>query len=140
MNELLSAEPKSLSILIVEDNPNTAESLARVLYASGHRCRIVNSSWNALQAALGFRPQLVLLDIALPGITGYEVAREMRQHRALKELVLVAVLGYALESERQRLLECGFDHHLIKPINFQTLQSILSEVAAARDQQKCANS
>src|SRR5215208_315711 len=87
-----------LQILIVDDNPDTADSFARLLGACGHRCRIVHSGWNVLQTALGFRPKVILLDIALPGITGYEIARELRQHSALKDVVLIAISGYAQDS------------------------------------------
>src|SRR5215203_5093635 len=98
-----SAAP--LQILIVEDNPDTADSFARLLSSCGHTCRVVHSGWHVLQTALGFRPRVVLLDIALPGITGYEIARELRQHPALKDVVLIAVSGYAQDSDRQRSLD-----------------------------------
>jgi CheY-like chemotaxis protein len=118
-----------LSILIVEDNPDTATSFARLLGACGHNCRIVHSGWHVLQTALGFRPQVILLDIALPGITGYEVARELRQHPALKEVVLIAVSGYAQPSDRQRSFDAGFDHHLPKPVDFAVLRELLANVS-----------
>jgi CheY-like chemotaxis protein len=121
-----SAPP--LQILIVEDNPDTADSFARLLGACGHNCRIVHSGWNVLQTALGFRPQVILLDIALPGITGYEIARELRQHRALKDVVLIAISGYAQDSDRQRSLDAGFDHHLSKPVDFESLRELLAAV------------
>jgi len=121
-----SARP--LQILIVEDNPDTADSFSRLLGACGHNCRIVHSGWNVLQTALGFRPQVILLDIALPGITGYEIARELRQHPALKDVALIAISGYAQDSDRQRSLDAGFDHHLSKPVDFEALRELLAAV------------
>jgi CheY-like chemotaxis protein len=127
---LAAAETLPLPILIVEDNPATADSFARLLGASGHNCRIAHSGWHVLQTALGFRPKVILLDIALPGITGYEIATELRQHPALKSLVQIAVSGYAQDTERS--LQSGFDYHLVKPVDFQVLQEILAGVAASK--------
>ena len=121
-----------LPILIVEDNPDTADSFARLLQACGHRCRIVHSGWHVLETALGFRPKVILLDIALPGITGYEIARELRQHPALKDVLLISVSGYAQDSDRQRSLDAGFDHHLPKPVDFEVLQELLAGVSGRR--------
>jgi CheY-like chemotaxis protein len=118
-----------LPILIVEDNPDTASTFARLLGACGHTCRIIHSGWHVLQAALGFRPRVILLDIALPGITGWEIARELREHLALRDVVLIAVSGYAQESDRQRSLDAGFDHHVVKPVDLPALQKILAGIA-----------
>jgi CheY-like chemotaxis protein len=126
-----TARESGLPILIVEDNPDTAESLARLLEKCGHRCRVLHSGWHVLETALGFRPRVVLLDIALPGITGYEIARELRQHPALKGTMLISVSGYAQESDRPRALDSGFDHHLVKPVDFDVLRKLLGEILGA---------
>jgi len=127
-----AAKEHGLTILIVDDNPDAAESLAKVLGAYGHRCRVVHSGWNVREIALGMRPHVILLDIALPGITGYEIAREIRQHAALRDVVLIAVSGYAQEKDRQRSLDSGFDHHLVKPVDFEALLRILSDAFTTR--------
>ena len=75
------------------------------------------------------RPDVVLLDIGLPGLTGYEVAERIRRQPALKNTVLVAVTGYGQDSDRQRSQEAGFDHHLVKPADFGKLQEILASVS-----------
>lgn len=72
----------------------------------------------------------MLVDIALPGITGYEIARQVRGHPALKTVVLISVSGYAQQSDRQRSLDNGFDHHLVKPVDFEALQELLASVPA----------
>lgn len=129
-SSLAAATPVApLPILIVEDNPDTADSFARVLNSCGHRCRIAHTGWHVLETALGFQPKVILLDIALPGITGYEIARELRQHPALKDVLLVAVSGYAQESDRQRSLDAGFDQHLVKPVDFEVLRELLAGVS-----------
>ena len=75
------------------------------------------------------RPDVVLLDIGLPGLTGYEVAQGIRQQATLKNIVLVALTGYGQESDRQRSREAGFDHHLVKPADFCEVEQILASVA-----------
>jgi CheY-like chemotaxis protein len=125
-----------LPVLIVDDNPDTADSLARLLGACGHRCRVLHSGWNVLQIALGFRPRVILLDIALPGISGYEIAKELRQHPALKGVGLIAISGYALESDRHRTLDSGFDHHLVKPVDFHVLRRLLDDVISGEELKK----
>jgi CheY-like chemotaxis protein len=128
---MATAGESGLPILIVEDNPDTAESMARLLATFGHRCRVLHSGWNVLETALGFRPRVVLLDIALPGITGYEIAKELRQHPALKGIVLISISGYAQESDRPRALDSGFDHHLVKPVDFEVLRRLIDGVVPA---------
>jgi two-component system CheB/CheR fusion protein len=83
---------------------------------------------STLEAALAFQPDVVLLDIGLPGMDGYEVAKWMRQELTLQNTVLVAVTGYGQESDRQRSQEAGFDHHLVKPLDIDALQQLLAEV------------
>ena len=79
----------------------------------------------ALEAALAWQPDLVLLDIGLPGLNGFEVAKQIRQEPLLNNTVLVALTGYGLEADRQRSREAGFNHHLVKPANFDDIEKIL---------------
>ncbi len=105
------------------------ESLEMLLRESGHDVRTAHDGPTALEAARDYRPNVVLLDIGLPGLDGYEVAKRMRQQPVLQNVVLVAMTGYGQESDRQRAQEAGFDHHLVKPARFEQMQKILASVS-----------
>ena len=119
----------SLRVLVVEDNVDAAETLMLVLAASGHVVRTTHDGPSALVAALEFRPQVMLLDIGLPGMSGFELAKLLRAQPALGDVVLVAMTGYGEASARQRSQEEGFNHHLVKPTDFVALNEILASVA-----------
>ena len=119
---------KCCGVLVVDDNVDAAQSLAKLLQASGHDVRMAYDGPSALEAALNYRPDVVLLDIGLPGLNGFEVAKRIRQQPTLKNIVLVAMTGYGQEADRQRSQEAGFDHHLVKPADFDTVQKILATV------------
>jgi PAS domain S-box-containing protein len=121
---------RSLRVLMVDDNVDTVESLAMLLLMEGHEVRTAHDGLQGLAAALEYRPDVVLLDIGLPGLNGYEVAKQIRQHPALKNVVLVAMTGYGQEADRQRSQEAGFDHHLVKPARFEQVQKILASVSS----------
>jgi CheY-like chemotaxis protein len=112
---LFADEPR-LRVLIVEDNPDAAEALALLLETFGHEIRVVADGEAALEAAKEYKPEAVLLDIGLPGIDGYEVARRMRAEPLFGGARLIAVSGYGLEQDRRRARESGFDGHLVKPL------------------------
>jgi signal transduction histidine kinase/ActR/RegA family two-component response regulator len=112
-------------ILIVDDNVDAAESLALLLRLSGHEVRLAHNGPEALQEVEAFQPEVVLLDIGLPGMSGYEVARSLRQHSASRQVMLIAVTGYGQE-DRRRSEEAGFDHHLTKPVDPEGLQRLLA--------------
>jgi PAS domain S-box-containing protein len=116
----------SLRVLVVDDNVDQADSAALLLRVSGHEVRVAYSAPAGLEAAAEYRPHLVLMDIGLPGMDGYEAARRLRQQAGLKDTVLVAVTGYGQESDRQRSREAGFDHHLVKPVNMKELEAVLA--------------
>jgi CheY-like chemotaxis protein len=118
-------------ILVVDDNIDAAESLAMVLRLAGHEVRTAYSGPVALAEAQAGPPDVVLLDIGLPGMDGFEVARQLRRNRRLSQVLIVAVTGYGQESDRQRTQEAGFDYHLIKPIDPTRLEQVLSRVATA---------
>jgi CheY-like chemotaxis protein len=126
-----AAEPTgpSLRVLVIDDNVDTAQTLAMLLKTSGHDVRTAYTGPTALEAALDYRPNVVLLDIGLPGLDGYEVAKRIRQQPVLHDIVLVALTGYGQETERQRSQEAGFDHHLVKPAEFSKVQRILATVS-----------
>ncbi len=123
------ANESSLRILVVDDNVDSAESLAMLLEMSRHQVRTAHDGPAALVAALDFRPNVVLLDIGLPIMDGYEVARRMRGQPTLGTVLLIAMTGYGQESDRQLSREAGFDHHLVKPVDFGKLQQILATVS-----------
>ena len=120
---------RSLRVLVVEDNVDAAETLTMVLEASGHVVRTAHDGQVALETALDFRPQVMLLDIGLPGMNGFELATLLRRQSVLGNFVLVAMTGYGEPAARQRSKEAGFDHHLVKPADFAKLQEILAGVA-----------
>jgi signal transduction histidine kinase/ActR/RegA family two-component response regulator len=128
-NEKAKPTGPSLRVLVVEDNVDTATSLALLLTESGHDVRTAHDGPTALGAALDYRPDVALLDIGLPGIDGFEVAKRMRQQPILQKVVMVAMTGYGKASDRQRSEEAGFDHYLVKPVKFEKVQEILAHVS-----------
>jgi CheY-like chemotaxis protein len=96
-----------------------------LLEVLGHHVRVVRDGAAALDVARANVPDVMLIDIGLPGMDGYEVARRTRQHPELKRVVLVALTGYAHVDDRQRAFAAGFDYHLVKPVNPDALQELL---------------
>jgi CheY-like chemotaxis protein len=116
-------------VLVVDDNLDAAQSLAMLLKAGGHDVRTAHDGPATLEAALAYRPNVVLLDIGMPGMNGFDVAKRLRQEPALGNVVLVAMTGYGQDADRQRSQEAGFDHHLVKPALFEQVQKILANVS-----------
>ena len=117
-----------LRVLVVDDNVDTVTTLAMLVQESGHDVRTAYDGSSVLEAALDYRPNVVLLDIGLPGLDGFEVAKLLRRQPALQHAVLVAMTGYGRESDRQRSRDAGFDHHLVKPGDFGKVLQILAAV------------
>jgi two-component system CheB/CheR fusion protein len=115
---------RSLRILIVDDNADTVESLAMLLRLYGHDVSTAQSGPEGLQSALSQIPEVILADLGLPGIDGYEVARRIREHTQAP--LLVAMTGYGQPEDRQRSKDAGFDYHLVKPIDPEKLQDLMS--------------
>lgn len=120
---------RSLRVLVVDDNVDAAKSLAMLLTIAGHRSRAVHSGADALEAILDYQPEVVLLDIGLPGMDGYEVAQRIRMQSSLDKVVIVGMTGYGQEEDQKKGREAGFDHHLVKPADFKKLKEILAAVA-----------
>jgi CheY-like chemotaxis protein len=116
-------------VLVVDDNVDTVATLAMLVQESGHDVRTVYDGLSVVETALDYRPNVVLLDIGLPGLNGFEIAKRIRQQPALQNVVLVAMTGYGQESDRQRSREAGFDHHLVKPGDFGQVLQILATAA-----------
>jgi signal transduction histidine kinase/ActR/RegA family two-component response regulator len=116
------------SVLVVEDNPDTAESLMMLLELLGHRVRVAPDGIAALELARANAPDVMLVDIGLPGIDGYEVARRVRRDPALKDIVLVALTGYGRDEDKQTAARAGFDHHLVKPVDPEALHGLVAQL------------
>ena len=119
-------------ILVVDDNVDGAESIAMLLRMEGHAVRSVHDARDALAVAPSFRPDVVLLDIGLPGMDGYEVARRLRAEPNLAHTCLVAITGYGQPSDRERAREAGFHEHLVKPVEPEALHATLSALRPRR--------
>ncbi len=117
-----------LRILIVEDQVDSAETLAVVLRLDGHDVRVAYDGESALDAAAAFAPDVALLDIALPRVSGYVLARRLRALPGLTEAFLVAVTGFGEDHDRARALEAGFDLHLTKPVDVDVLRAELDNL------------
>jgi signal transduction histidine kinase/ActR/RegA family two-component response regulator len=114
-------------VLVVDDNLASADSLGLIIRLWGHECRVTHSGPEAIDEADVFRPDVVLLDIGLPGLDGYEVARELRRRPHLGDLVLIAMTGYGREEDRRRAREAGFNEHLVKPLDLDALELLLAQ-------------
>lgn len=128
------AVAKSLRVLIVDDNRDAAEGLSDLLELCEHITRVANDGYQALQIAQEFLPEVVFLDIGMPGKNGYEVARELRTMPGMKNAVLVALTGWGGEDDRMRSREAGFNYHLIKPVGFVEVNGLLSKLARSAEQ------
>jgi PAS domain S-box-containing protein len=113
-------------ILVVDDNKDAADSLAVLLRAAGSDVRVAYDGLEAVGAAIAFQPHIVLLDIGLPKLYGYDAARRIREARG-KDVLLVAITGWGQEEDRRRAYEAGFDHHLTKPVSFEALLRIIAK-------------
>lgn len=114
-------------ILVVDDNADAADSLAILLRMAGYVVEIAYDGPEALKEAHSFQPDVVLLDIGLPGMDGYEVVQELKKMPEMQQCVLVAVTGYARDDDRRQAREAGFHFHLTKPINHESLKALLDD-------------
>jgi CheY-like chemotaxis protein len=113
-------------VLLVDDSVDAATAMALLLEADGFDVRTAHDATEALAVSDTFMPQIVLLDIGLPGMDGYRLAAEMRARPATADALLIAVTGYGQAHDRQRSKEAGFDHHLVKPVAFAEIQRAVS--------------
>jgi PAS domain S-box-containing protein len=114
-------------VLIVDDNTDAANSLAMLLGMRGYETWAAHDGPAALRQAAAVRPDVVLLDIGMPGMSGYEVARELRRNLDLRGALLVAMTGWGQDEDRRRSLEAGFDRHLVKPVDLAALEQLLTD-------------
>jgi PAS domain S-box-containing protein len=126
----VTAHDRRRRVLVVDDSTDSAESLARLLRRWGHEVHLAHDGPSALAAARSTAPEIVLLDIGLPGMDGYEVARQLRQDPERNGSVLVAVTGYGQAADRQQTRNAGFDQHLTKPVDPTLLRTLLATAEA----------
>jgi signal transduction histidine kinase/CheY-like chemotaxis protein len=130
--EPLPAQDARLQILVVEDNPDVAESTSDALEMFGYAVRIEPDAEAGLRACIERPPDVALLDIGLPGRSGYDLARDIRARLPVSEVRLVAVTGYGQPEDRARSADAGFDHHLVKPVDLDELRGVIERLAAKK--------
>ena len=121
-------------VLVVDDNVDAAESLAALLALDGHATRVAHDGDSAIDKARDFQPDIVFLDIGMPGKDGYEVARELRRDPRHRDTMLVALTGWGAQDDRARTKSVGFDHHLTKPAELPAVEALLAKMAERRQE------
>jgi CheY-like chemotaxis protein len=119
-----SREHTPRRILVLDDNTDAADSLARLLALRQHDVRVAHNGRDALQIGSEFQPEIAILDLGMPGIDGFAVAKELRASANGSSIKLVALTGWGGPDDRQRTQATGFDHHFVKPITIEALESI----------------
>ena len=128
----MPAGPSGRRVMVVDDHRDSAESLAVLLSTMGHEVSVAHDGLGALRLARELRPEVMLLDIGMPGMDGYELATRLRHEPGNEHLVLVALTGYGQQEDRRRARAAGFDEHLVKPANLQALEKLLASGPARR--------
>jgi len=127
--EAAATSPQARKVLIVDDNADAAEMMAMLLSSCGHEVRTAVDAESALRVANEFVPDVMLLDIGLPGIDGHTVARILRRDPRFRDRILIALTGYGSTLDRERSLDAGFDHHLLKPAEVDQLLDLIGQAA-----------
>ncbi len=117
---------QKMDILLVEDNADSRGMLKSLLELDGHQVAVAEDGQQGLEAILRDHPQVGLIDIGLPKMDGYQVAREARKHQRVAELYLIALTGYGQDKDRQKAFSAGFDEHLVKPVHPNDLSRVLA--------------
>ncbi len=126
LNRMCAADAKTpCRVLVVDDNEDTAQSLAMLLDVMGYEVRMAHDGLAAVQAADDFQPRVALLDIGLPHLSGYDVARHIREHQG-EDVVLVAITGWGTAEDVKRSMDAGFNHHFTKPADPERLKEIIA--------------
>ena len=119
------AASHALRIVVADDDVDTTNALAKLLQMTGYEVIRCYAGADAIEKACTFQVEVVILDLAMPELDGYEVARQLRQSDACKDALLIAVTGYADEEHRQLALQVGFDHYFVKPVDLAVLRDVL---------------
>ncbi|MDB5478897.1 MAG: luxQ 2 [Alphaproteobacteria bacterium] len=128
-SDIKEVSGQSLRILVVDDNEASAKTLGWMVELSGHEAKLAHDGPSAIEIARTFKPDIVLLDIGLPGMSGYEVCKAMRIEPLLEKSIFIAQTGWGQPEHRQRSQEAGFHHHLVKPIDMNILKKLLSDIS-----------
>ncbi|HVC93687.1 MAG TPA: response regulator, partial [Pirellulales bacterium] len=116
----------SLKVLVVDDNKDAASSLAMMLKIMGNEVRTAHDGLEGVETAAAFRPDMILMDIGMPKLNGYDACRRIREQPWAKNVVLVALTGWGQEEDRRRSSEAGFNVHLVKPVDLDALRKLLA--------------
>jgi CheY-like chemotaxis protein len=127
-----ASEQAPSRIMLVDDNVDFATSLALLLQTLGHEVRVAHDASEALAIAVKFAPEFAFLDLGLPRVSGYELARQLRANPATERIVLIALSGWGQQQDRDRSREAGFALHLVKPIELQGVEAALRTLAEGR--------
>jgi CheY-like chemotaxis protein len=122
----VSSERPALRLLLVDDSVDAATAMSMLFEADGYDVRVAHEANHALELAAQFEPEIVLLDLGLPGMDGLQLAEEMRKRASTANALLIAVTGYGQAADRQRSREAGFDHHLVKPVSCEEIQHVIT--------------
>ena len=120
---------KPRRVLLIDDNIDAAESLAQLLALSGHDARTAGDGLQGLRVAADFQPEVVFCDLGLPGMNGFEVAKELRALPFGSAMILAALTGYGQPGDREKTARAGFDAHLVKPVDPSVIESFLDDYA-----------
>jgi CheY-like chemotaxis protein len=119
-----------MRVLVVDDNRDAADSMRMLLEASGQEARCVYDGPSALEITESFHPEVILLDIGMPSMDGYQVVRELRARKLAPAPTIAALTGWGQDSDKKKTQEAGFDHHFTKPVAADELMAFLDQVAA----------
>lgn len=124
-----------MRVMIVEDNDALAQTTGWLVEMLGYEYRLARSGPEAIAAVGTYKPDVMMLDIGLPGMNGYDLCRALRQDPALKTTVFIAQTGWGQDEHRQMAREAGFHHHMVKPLSFDALESLLGTIEKGRRQE-----
>ncbi|MDC7677678.1 response regulator [Asticcacaulis machinosus] len=118
-----------MNILIVEDNEALAQTTGWIVEMFGHDYRFSHDAGSAIATAADYKPHVIIMDIGLPGMSGYDLCRQMRADPALSQTIFIAQTGRSEPEHRQMAEDAGFHHHIVKPANIEKLQALLDDIA-----------
>jgi two-component system CheB/CheR fusion protein len=129
MNKDTKPTRKALRVLVVDDNADSAKMLSTMLEIEGHEAHVRFDGLEAVEAAASLGPDVVFMDIGLPGLNGFEAAERIRTNPANNGMTLVAITGWGQDQDRQRSKDAGFNVHLVKPVPIKSLKELLAGIA-----------